>query len=443
MEKIVLNADFQREIGKIRRLNGGNLGPQISWGNLNKGKNIRDFAELEIPITRLHDAPLGNKGMRLVDIQHIFGNWKADAQNPDNYYFLQTDDYLRGIRAAGSEIFFRLGTSIEHSLNNYYAFPPEDYEKWAEICVNIIRHYNEGWGNGFSWNIRYWEIWNEPDITKNMWNSSMEEYCRLYEVTAKKLKARFPGIKVGGPVLAGVRPGRYDRNARLFLDYCREHSVPLDFFSWHRYAEALEEIAAEPGEVRKLVDEFGFTDTELHLDEWHYWHCGFSREAYCDMIDGLPGINAAAFATAILSAWQDSPLTMGYYYTIGELSNAWGAWDSFGSPLKLFFALKAFAGIAHCRARVYSCSDHPDCRILAGVGEKGGRMILISNFKSGAELLQVHLNGAGKVRFSQVLIDAENDWTESECSADSDGILEIRGAEPEKSQVILLREIAE
>lgn len=440
MKKELLSADFGQSAGVIRRLNGGNLGPMLSNGYSNGGKFIEEFAELEIPITRLHDAPLGNKGMRLVDIQHIFGNWKADAQNPDNYYFIQTDDYLRTIRAGGSDILFRLGTSIEHSLNNYFAFPPDDYEKWTDICINIIRHYNEGWNNGFSWDIRYWEIWNEPDVVKKMWNSSIEEYSRFYEVAARRIKARFPNIKIGGPVLARVRPGSNDENARIFLGYCRDHQVPLDFFSWHRYAGDLDEIISEPAGVRALLDEYGFPDAELHLTEWHYWFKGFTKEAYCDMIDGIPGINAAVFATALLTAWQDSPLTMGYHYTIGELSNAWGAW-SYGEPLKLFYTLKTFTRIARCRERVKTETGNHNCQILAGIGESGKRSVLISDFKSGADTLELHLRGAENARFHLVRIDFDHDWAESECSAGADGTLILPGTDPGKSQVFLLEEL--
>jgi len=41
--------------------------------------------------------------------------------------------------------------------------PPKDFNKWARICVNIIRHYNDGWAGGYHWGIKYWEVWNEPD----------------------------------------------------------------------------------------------------------------------------------------------------------------------------------------------------------------------------------------------------------------------------------------
>ena len=440
MKNEMPTVDFHRKNGKIRRLNGGNLGPHLKRGNIDKGKSVTEFAELEIPISRLHDAPLGNPGMRLVDVQHIFGSWRADAQNPDNYYFIQTDDYLRNIRAAGSEIFFRLGVSIEHTLNNYFAFPPQDYEKWTEICINIIRHYNEGWNNGFSWNITYWEIWNEPDIVKMMWNSSMEEYCRLYEVAAKRIKARFPNVKIGGPVLAYVRPGSNDAHARLFLGYCRANRVPLDFFSWHRYATGIEEIAAEPAKVRELLDEYGFTETELHLNEWHYWVGGFGKQAYCDPVDGLPGINAAVFATALLSAWQDSPLTMGYHYTIGQLSNAWGAWNQWGERFKLFYTLKAFAQIVRYEERAVSVSDDINLQLLAGTDANGRRALLLSNFKSGKEQIELRLKGAENTRFSQVLIDLDHDWAESECATDAGGLLRLPGAKPGMSSVILLRE---
>ena len=432
--------DFTRKNGIIRRLNGGNLGPQMTRGNIDHGLAVTEFSELEIPITRLHDSPLGNPGMRLVDTQHIFGNFRADAQNPDNYYFIATDDHLRDIRAAGSEIFFRLGTSIEHTTNNYFAFPPQDYEKWADVCVNIIRHYNEGWNNGFSWNIIYWEIWNEPDRTKQMWNSSMEEYCRLYEVTAKKIKARFPNVKVGGPVLAYVRPGENDANARLFLEYCRSHQVPLDFFSWHRYASDIKEIAVEPTLVRELLDEYGFTETELHLNEWHYWVGGFSKPAYLDMVNGLPGINAAVFATAVISAWQDTPLTMGYHYTVGQLSGAWGAWDAWGERFKLFYTLKAFAKIARCKERVEAVSDDINVQLLAGIGPDGKRSVLISNFKSGNAELKIRLKGAENTRFRLVRIDLDHDWEESECTTDAQGVVNLPGAGEGLSSALLLQE---
>ena len=57
--------------------------------------------------------------------------------------------------------------------------PPADAAKWAAICVGIIRHYNEGWANGFHHGIRYWEIWNEPENRPAMWTGTDEDYLAL------------------------------------------------------------------------------------------------------------------------------------------------------------------------------------------------------------------------------------------------------------------------
>ena len=41
-------------------------------------------------------------------------------------------------------------------------------------------HYNQGWANGFHDNIRYWEFWNEADLSI-FWTETPEQFYRLYE----------------------------------------------------------------------------------------------------------------------------------------------------------------------------------------------------------------------------------------------------------------------
>jgi hypothetical protein len=98
--------------------------------------------------------------------------------------------------------------------------PPKDFDRWARVCVNIIRHYNEGWADGFRHNIRYWEIWNEPDLMppSPMWTGTAEEYFRLYAVAAEAIKAHDSALKVGGRALAGLvkeGPGTSGKSLRV------------------------------------------------------------------------------------------------------------------------------------------------------------------------------------------------------------------------------------
>ncbi len=438
--------DFTAPLGKdIRALNGGNLGPNLSFAGT-FGNCTNEFAALRVPMTRLHDVPLANAGMRVVDVQHIFGNEAANPHDPANYYFVQTDDYISRLRSICPEIMYRLGPSIEHSDCNYYTHPPSDFDKWADVCLGIVRHYNDGWANGYKWNIRYWEIWNEFDIGSRMWTGTTEEFCRLYETVARKIKAEFPSLKVGGPAFARFHPDGA-RNlsgdkARAFLAYCRDRKVPLDFFSWHRYGFDLKPLLDEPALMRKVLDSYGFTGTELILDEWHYWPPdGFNRKIIEDPVDGLASANAAVFAVAAIVGWQDSPLDMSCHYTIGGLFDYWGAWDSMNERTKLYYALRSFARMLDYPRRVAASSNNDGLQILAGMNAEGRRAVLVANFKTGAGRICLSLAGAGGVRFACEFLDDESDQTRSEVKTEEDGTLWLDGAPKGRSSVALLTEL--
>ena len=409
-----INADFTRENGKIRALNGSNFGP-----NLSSQKNFNanaDFKALRIPYARLHDVPLDNPGMRLVDIQHIFGNWEADENDPRNYYFKQTDDYLRNIRSLGTDIIYRLGPSIEHSLENYFAFPPADMDKWVRICMNIVRHYNEGWANGFSWNIKYWEVWGEPNAKPHLWSGSNELYMKLYGKFALALKAHNPELKVGGPSLScPVQPERWEKPWKFtndFLAYCRKNQFPIDFFTWHCYPVDLDYIIKEPYKYRKLLDDYGFEDTELQLNEWHFTESWKNTPEWKMGMHGINGIDSACAAANILSWWQDSPLTMANYYTVGT-RGGWGVMDVYHRKFKTWYALYAFAQMLDYDVRVKAVSSKQEISILAGKNEKNGEgAVLVSDFNSAVKELELSLKGCSPDQVRIWVLDEAHDLEE-------------------------------
>ena len=418
----VITLDYSNVIGKIRPLNGGNLGPCIKPED---PVQRADFNKLEIPLTRLHDAPCTHGGMRLVDVQHIFGNWNADPEDPDNYYFDQTDEYIRRMVEDGTEIMYRLGTSIEHCEPHYYAFPPKDFEKWTNICLHIIRHYNEGWANGMHANIKYWEIWNEPDDCRCfapkpslMWNGTAEEFFELYRISATAIKAEFPELKVGGAAFWKINPtfGAGDNQfIDKFLAGCRDRNVPLDFFSWHSYGSKKNPfgINEEPFTARKLLDSYGFTDTELHLNEWHYvekWDSYFMHHG------GLSTIQCAVHAAAVITAWQDTPLDMANYYTIGR-GGLFSAWYPWGEKNRIYYAFLALAAINRHAERISATNSTENIFVLAGKNSSGKAAILISSFY--AETEKIVLNTEGR-NFQVKVLDETRNLEEIPCLVEND-----------------------
>ena len=196
-----IKVNFNKIIGRIKPLHGVGQ-PPFAGADFSMCALLKKAG---IPYSRLHDVGGAYGGFRWVDIPNIFRDFDADAYDENSYDFTFTDCLIGALIQNGVEPFFRLGVTIENDalIKAYRIFPPKDNKKWAIICEHIIRHYNEGWANGFHYNIKYWEIWNEPDnyedIYENqMWRGTKEQFYELYAVASKHLKACFPHLKIGG-----------------------------------------------------------------------------------------------------------------------------------------------------------------------------------------------------------------------------------------------------
>ena len=206
-----LKFDCSRKYGKFKILNATNGGP---WHKRHAAdqfrSNFNDYKAAGFPFSRNHDSAVCTVygGPYSHDITNIFPDFDADPLDPGSYDFPCTDESILVTLDAGTETFFRLGQTIEHQIKKHGTLPPKDFKKWAVICEHIIRHYNEGWADGYHLNIRYWEIWNEPDLDeddsadKRTWGGTKAEFFDFYESAAKHLKGCFPTLKIGGPAAA-------------------------------------------------------------------------------------------------------------------------------------------------------------------------------------------------------------------------------------------------
>ena len=372
----LVTVNLGEEMGPIKPMNAVNNGPVVKkpGGDQVRG-NFEDYKAARIPFARTHDSiNCVSGGAHTCDINAIFPNFDADENDPKNYDFVFTDHYLDNLCRTGTKVFYRLGQTIEHGPKKYGVLPPKDFAKWARICEHVIRHYNEGWGWGLdkehttvniAWsnqfNIVYWEIWNEPDLDpadtglpKNprCWGGTVTNFFRLYETTAKHLKGKFPDLKIGGPAIAGNF-----RWGERFLAYCRDNSVPLDFFSWHTYATEPKQIVANCRTARALMDKYGFEKAESILNEWNYvkgwtddWVYSLEAES------GRFNQKAAAFIASTMIACQSVPLDLLMFYDarfntgMNSLFNGTTLW-----PMKGYYPFYAWAKLRDCGTQV-ACS---------------------------------------------------------------------------------------
>ena len=394
-----INIDTTVLTGQIKPVHGVNNGP-VCYGAMTDVSNY--YKESGFPYVRLHDPNWPHP--REVDIYTIFPDFTKDPADPGSYDFSKTDTYIQSIIACGSKIVYRLGASIEHTKKKYYVHPPANFNKWAKICVGIIKHYNEGWAGGFKYGIKYWEIWNEPDNpTKNcMWTGTKEEYFELYKTASRVIKKHNPRLLVGGFAATMVNP-KFDLK---FFKYCNKNKLPLDFFSWHTYTDKPEKTAANAHYAKALLDKYGYSKAESHFNEWNYWPHDAKRPAFGAgneynterTFERTKSAEGASFDAGILIMLQDLPVTLANFYD-GQPSSFWSLFNVYGVPQKNYYAFKAFNELYTHQERVKAevTGKPKGLFCCAGLNKKTGELaVLISNFSAKESGYKIMLNGKAK-----------------------------------------------
>lgn len=347
----VLLIDPTTLLGPMKPVNGVNNGPFCLDGLLDFSDEFRAAAFADV---RTHDPnyPCRN----VCDINAVFPRADADPTDPASYDFALTDHYLKTIRDTGATITYRLGYTIDHHPIKRYSHPPKDFPHWAQVCLGIARHYNEGWAQGFENWVARWEIWNEPDnapgLNSPCWTGEFVEFIKLYEITSKVLKSHNPEWRVGGPG-AAAGGGCFGTPAiEMFLEHCAKTNCPLDFYSWHSYESRPKEIQRLSNQVTDGLAKFGFATTENILNEWRYgpneewdviFKCRDPRRKK-EKAHGMNGRAAASFAASVLLDMQNGPVSLANYYT-ADIIPYFGMFDIYGTPLDPYQAFLCFAAL--------------------------------------------------------------------------------------------------
>ncbi len=384
-----VSIDFNKIVGTMKPMHGVNNGPLTGPSGHQVRSNFKTYQDARIPYARTHDSSMwaGYGGEHTVDVHAIFPDFTKNPYDPASYDFFYTDKYLQSIIAAGTQVFFRLGSKIEHGEKRYGTIPPADFHKWAVICEHIIRHYNEGWGNGFYHNIIYWEIWNEPDGAPN-WTGTPQQFYELYEAAATHLKKCFPQLKIGGPALSWFNPeSEWIENFFKYLTRDGKR-VPLDFLSWHIYPRQLLWVQQCSDQAREILDRYGYTETESILSEYNYllnW-----TDRYVDTLKYIIGMRGAAFNAAIMCLGQKSTMDMMLYYD-ARPSAFNGMFDFYSyEPLKGYHPFKMFSDLYELKNEVQSSSDDEDIYVVAA-GDGTNCAAMVTYFRTEEEGPEKHI----------------------------------------------------
>jgi xylan 1,4-beta-xylosidase len=172
--------------------------------------------------------------------------------------------------------------------------PPKDWERWAALTGDLAAHLIERYGRDEVVSRWAFEVWNEPNLGV-FWSGTPAEYFRLYDSSARALKAVDPGLRVGGPSSAAAGW------VWELLGHLQDSGAPLDFLSTHVYGNV-------PLDLRPVLGAFGREGTPIWWTEWgttptHFHHVGDTVFAAAFL---LRGMKSALGRIEALSHWVAS-----------------------------------------------------------------------------------------------------------------------------------------
>lgn len=423
---ITVSADFDKITGKIKPVHGfNNAARKTDYGPL-----LESFTDLKPPFARLHDTGGCYGGSHYVDIPNVFPDFSADVNDEDSYDFTLTDCYIKPLVENGIKVMYRLGVTIEHEPKKYNIFAPADPQKWAEICEHIVRHYNDGWANGYHFDINYWEVWNEPDGLNPEcepygcpnWIGTAEQYYDLYVRTAKTIKESHPDVKIGGYsscyILGKFESGRWVAGDASyftdFLEYVKKEKAPLDFFTYHGYLgrQYLEKIEIESRFVRNTLDSYGFGTTECIDAEWNVNICDVETDdRRTQNYINYRNEKGASHVAASLYEMQRCPVDAAMYYD-SQLWFEYGGLYQVPSlePSKTYYAFKQFDELYDQKNE---CESHGGDMIFtcAAAGEK--KLLCIANISEKAEKVMLSVSGIKETAVTVRTLNKNSDYEKS------------------------------
>jgi xylan 1,4-beta-xylosidase len=391
-----ITVDAASQSGRLRSLQGANGAPapgahkpeNFGFGGWNMPERVdvsAGYRMAGIDLVRTHDAygpadidakfetadaPGGGLISARRDVFVMFPNADANPNDPRSYNFGPTDQVIASIKKVGAQVMFRLGRS-----EGADPMPPKDFKKYASIAKHIVMHYNRGWAAGFHYRIRYWEIWNEPDLGKTFWAGSAQQYYDLYGKLARAVKQADPDALVGGPAIS--RPNDDTPYRDAFLEHVKMENLPLDFYSWHWYATDSDDpldFVRISHDIRARLDKHGFTKTASLLTEWNY-----------GLVDPMPSAaQRASFITSAVIYMQDAPVDAATLYRADSVFGSDGA-----TPDKTGQALIALGRMKATPIRLRTKGADLNGFAVEAARSADGRVlqVLLSNYQIPAQFL--------------------------------------------------------
>ncbi len=211
-------------------------------------------------------------GMRYVRV--IF-RWPEIEPQQDQFNWWRTDEIVR----IAFENDFILLVTFEDTPSwanggKPSNFPPADPNDWRDFVYRVVKRYTRFRLNKGRYTIRYWALWNEPNL-KIFFRGNIQDYLeKIFYPGADAVHNANPNAKVVGPEFSWHWIlNTLDWN---LIDFFRSDALSkLDIFSMHVYHDAPGGVSGYlDGLIGPLLEEYGWKGRPFWITETGKPSCG-------------------------------------------------------------------------------------------------------------------------------------------------------------------------
>ena len=190
----------------------------------------------------------------------------------------------------------------------------------------------------------------------------------------------------------------------------RKREVPIDFFSFHVYGSNVQKFIDKSAIVREMLDNAGYTDTEIILDEWNYVKGWDTKDEFMYSLKTIHSIKGASFIAAnIASAQKNDNLDMMLYYDTRP--SVWnGVFDFYtAEPLKGYYPLAWYSNFYDMKSEI-RCENEPEkIYSICGVDDNGKVLCILTNFSDDENVpsKEIRLDFGREGKYEIYVVDEE------------------------------------
>lgn len=218
-----------------------------SWNSYKYPSN----RDLEKAVSLMQEAGAG-----WVRVDFLWGDIEPQEGNFD---FAKHDYIVELLKSKGMHILGVLQYSVDWaSACGQWNCPPKDNKLFVNYAGKVIERYKN--------QVKYWEVWNEPDSAIYWKNQDgLKSYCLLLKEVYTRAKQIDPECKIlNGGIANGISSVNhlYDNGAKDYFDILNIH-----FFETPQHAGGIKAVASYPKLAHKIMQRNGDQDKKIWITE--------------------------------------------------------------------------------------------------------------------------------------------------------------------------------